>query len=310
MTIAEQYDSGRHLLMEGALGERLKREFGLEISGEVAMASLVYSDRGRAALRKLWLQYLSVAKEFDLPFMATTPTRRANRERVSRWGRSATVIGDNISFLRSVLAEIDHPSYVGGLMGCRGDAYTGEGNLDEDSAYKLHSWQANELLNAGADFLFAGIMPTMPETIGMARAMDDTGLPYIISFTIQSNGCLVDGTTLAEAIKAIDSACGNKPMCYMTNCVHPKFVIMALEKPFNQTEIVRTRFKGIQANTAALAYKDIDGCRGLMATANPVELAKDMLTLQKEFGFQIFGGCCGTDETYLREIARRIAPPQ
>lgn len=43
--------------MEGALGERLKREYGLSINGEVAMTSLIYEDKGKEALASLWGQY-------------------------------------------------------------------------------------------------------------------------------------------------------------------------------------------------------------------------------------------------------------
>ncbi len=42
------------VLMEGALGERLKREYGLTINGSVAMADLIYSQQGRLALDTLW----------------------------------------------------------------------------------------------------------------------------------------------------------------------------------------------------------------------------------------------------------------
>lgn len=51
-------------------------------------------------------------------------------------------------------------------------------------------------LEAKVDFLYAGIMPALVEAIGMARAMENTGLPYIISFMIRSDGKLIDGTTI------------------------------------------------------------------------------------------------------------------
>lgn len=68
MTLNDRLEARNPLLMEGALGERLKREFGLDISGCVGMASLVYNAEGRNALRSLWLQYLSIANEYGLPF--------------------------------------------------------------------------------------------------------------------------------------------------------------------------------------------------------------------------------------------------
>lgn len=306
MTLKDRLEAGNTLLMEGALGERLKREFGLDISSDVGMASLVYNTEGRNALRSLWLQYLSTAKEYGLPFLATTPTRKANHKRVLQSGQPISIIKDNVKFLQSVLAEINHQSYLGGLMGCTGDAYTGEGNLSEYDAFKFHRWQANEFAEAGTTFLYAGIMPTLPETTGMARAMAETGLPYIISFTIKPDGCLIDGTTINDAIEIIDSKVSSKPLCYMTNCIHPRFVASALGQPFNQTDIVHMRFRGIQANTAELDYKDIDSSDLLKATSSPESLANDIADLHQRFSLSILGGCCGTDNRHITEIAKSI----
>ena len=58
-------------LMEGALGERLKAEYGLAIDGPVAMASLVRQEAGRRALAALWREYLAMAQQAGLPFLAT-----------------------------------------------------------------------------------------------------------------------------------------------------------------------------------------------------------------------------------------------
>ena len=67
-------DSYPFILMEGALGERLKREFDLDISGTVAMADLIYQQKGRMALKTLWNEYMDIAHRYQLPFLATTPT--------------------------------------------------------------------------------------------------------------------------------------------------------------------------------------------------------------------------------------------
>lgn len=49
MTFSEGMARGPIAMLEGALGERLKREFGLPIDGPVAMADLVLRPEGRAA---------------------------------------------------------------------------------------------------------------------------------------------------------------------------------------------------------------------------------------------------------------------
>lgn len=46
-SLLECFEKAPFLLMEGALGERLKREYGLQFDEQVAMAALVRSSPGR-----------------------------------------------------------------------------------------------------------------------------------------------------------------------------------------------------------------------------------------------------------------------
>lgn len=291
------------ILMEGALGERLKREYNICFDEHVAMAGLVYSEQGRKALTELWNGYLSVARRYKLPFVATTPTRRANRERISRSCFSENIVKDNVQFLRSIQEASGIEMYVGALLGCKGDAYTGEGALSEQEAYHFHQWTTARFAEAGVDFLYAGIMPSLPEAVGLAKAADETKLPYIISFTIQADGRLIDGTPISEAICSIDEKTDNKPVCYMANCVHPRILFQALSWPFNRTEVVRFRFRGIQANTSPLSYAELDGSKDLKCS-EPEVFAEEMLRLGSISSIQIWGGCCGTDDRHMECLAR------
>ena len=294
--------------MEGALGERLKKEYHLRFDKHVAMAKLVRQINGRKALYQLWNEYLATAKTFHLPFLATTPTRRANKERMALAGCDTSLIHENVQFLRNIQKSSGTEMYVGGLMGCRGDAYTGEGALSEPEATDFHRWQADAFRDAGADFLYAGIMPTLPEAAGMAKAMAESGLPYIISFTIQRDGRLIDGTSIHDAISYIDMAASEKPVCYMTNCVHPRIVFEALSQPWNQTFLVQERFLGIQANTSALSYAELDRATEVtnLQCSSPEQFADDMKKLRSISRIRIFGGCCGTDNQYMECTARKL----
>ena len=291
------------ILMEGALGERLKREWGLRIDGPAAMAPLADDPKGREGLIRLWSEYAAIAQRYKLPFWATTPTRRANQERMHRAGLDESLFHRHWALLNSVRQQRKTPMFIGGLMGCRGDAYTGEGCLEVEPAFKLHRWQARALARAGVDFLYAGIMPTLPEALGMARAMAETGLPYIISFTIRRTGTLVDGTPIDAAIGCIDRETQTPPALYMTNCVHPAIAYEALAQPVNRTERIALRFKGIQANTSALDYDRLDHSADLQGAA-PEALAHDMMRLKRDMGLTVLGGCCGTDGRHMEAIAR------
>lgn len=87
--------------MEGALGERLKREYHLTFDEHIAMAKLIYQEEGVMALKKLWTEYYEIAKKYKLPFLATTPTRRANKERVPMAGRFICRGRSRFSFCRN-----------------------------------------------------------------------------------------------------------------------------------------------------------------------------------------------------------------
>lgn len=293
------------ILMEGALGERLKREYGLTFDEHVAMAKLIYEEKGATALTEIWNSYIEIARTYQLPFVATTPTRRANQERVTKANGSKQLILDHVKFLRNIQQESGIEMYVGGLLGCKGDAYTGYGSLAEQEAEAFHSWQADAFQEAGADFLYAAIMPTLPEAAGMAKALAQTGLPYIISFTIQSDGKLIDGTTISDAIQYIDANTQKKPICYMTNCVHPRIVYRALSQPCNQNQIVQERFLGIQANTSPLSYAELDGSIDLKCS-EPEEFAQEMIKLTDISKIKIWGGCCGTDNRHMECVTRYL----
>ena len=132
MSFNEFFSKNQVILMEGALGERLKREYGLKIDGTVAMAGLIYTEKGRRALTELWGGYISTAKKYQLPFIATTPTRRANRQRIGESGFDSNIMADNVNFLRELKEKSGADMCIGGLMGCKGDAYTGEGAMSAE----------------------------------------------------------------------------------------------------------------------------------------------------------------------------------
>jgi len=299
------YHTSPTILMEGAIGERLKREYNIKIDGPVALADLVYNETAKRAISNIYKEYIEIAEQYNLPFMATTTTRRANKERVHLAKYNENIIADNVNFLNEIRRTTNIEMFVGGLMGCKGDAYKATDVLSQDESFKFHSWQADLFMQAGVDFLFAAIMPAVSEAIGMAKAMEETNLPYIISFMIRENGKLIDNTSIHEAIELIDNSTSRKPLCYMVNCVHPKNLKSALSQSFNSTQLVRERFHGIQANTSFLSPEELDYSEDLR-TSDSIGLADDMVDLYNYFEPRIFGGCCGTDSSHMKEIAKRL----
>ena len=294
------------VLMEGALSERLKREYRLTLDEHVTMARFYQTRVERAALAALWQGYAAIARQYSFPFLAATPTRRTNRETIALSGCGEEVIAGNVALLRSVQEQSGIEMYVGGQMGSRGNAYSGQNPPDVQAACDFHRWTADRFVKAGVDFLYPSLIPTLSEAAGIAQAIGPTGIPWVLSFTIQGDGRLLDGTAIDQAIGYIDTLTGNPPVCYMSNCVHPRFVYQALTQPFNQTERVRSRFWGIQANAAPLTLAELDDSP-VLRTSAPEELADEMMKLATLGHIRIWGGCCGTDDRHMACIAKGLS---
>lgn len=293
-------DSGL-VLIEAALIETLKRSGAVALHPRLENALLVYDEAGRKALTELYDGFLSVAREADVPILVCTPTWRANRERIEEAKLERDVNGDAAAFLRELRGSRGAQAErigVGGLLGCRNDSYRPEEGLSMDEAEAFHSWQAERLARAGVDFLLAVTLPSVGEAAGMARALEGTGLPYLVSFVIDRTGRVLDGTSLEEAFARVDSACARPPVGFMINCAYPSFL-----RAETEPESVLSRLVGYQANASSLDPSDLDGAEHLQADTLE-DWGERMVALHRDHDLKILGGCCGTGLEHLRYIVK------
>lgn len=307
---AEFIKHNRCILGEGAVIERLRRIPGIELDPHLVNAAFLYDDAKRTALEAICQQYMDIGRDFGLPLIMSTPTWRASRERIAAAGYGGfDVNGDNFLFLDSLrrsYGKYAEKVVICGLMSCRGDAYCPSEALSVDEARKFHSWQAGKLAAAGVDFLLASTLPAFSEAKGLAAALAETGRPYIISFVVRPEATLLDGTSLRDAIAAIDASVSPKPFAFMINCTHASLARAALLHESNSSPMVRERIIGLLANTAALSPEDLDNSTKLIEE-QPETFAEDVAALSRELGMKILGGCCGTDDRHIRCLAALLA---
>jgi homocysteine S-methyltransferase len=296
------------ILTEGSLIERLRRDAKVPLDPHVLHAGFVYDDRGREALRRLYRQYLDIGAAAGFPVLVCTPTWRADPIRLRKAGLvDRDVNGDGVRFLASIRDECGAYAgrvWLGGLIGCSGDAYRPTEGLTRDEAARFHVAQTKALAAAGADFLLAATLPNAEEACGIACAMAGCGVPYVLSFVLRRGGALLDGTPLHEAVAAIDSAVNPRPLFYIVNCVHPSVCEEAFAAQASRSRRVTERVIGVQANASDKSPEELEGLAQLEADA-PEVLADAMLRLHRRFGTKILGGCCGTDDRHIEQIARR-----
>ncbi len=291
--------NNRQILMEAAIVERLRRSSDVELHHDLIHAPLIYDEKGKKALIKLYQEYVDIAYAARMPVFLCAPTWRANDDRVHESNISNSINIDAVHFLREFRdSQVNHKSeiIIGGMLGCKNDCYKPDEGLSVSEAQTFHTWQIEQLVLGGVDCLIAVTLPNVDEALGIAKAMESTGIPYIISFVISRDACVLDGTTLSDAVKYIDHNTTVQPLGYMVNCAFPSF--LCADK---QPEQLFERLIGYQANASSLDHCDLDGADKLEADELS-EWGRLMIELNSEYGIKILGGCCGTNGEHLRYI--------
>jgi S-methylmethionine-dependent homocysteine/selenocysteine methylase len=291
------------ILMEAAIVEPLRRSDKVELHPSLVNAPLIYDASSKLALGNIYESYIDIARNAKLPFLMCTPTWRANRERVVAAGVPSQINIDAVNFLQEIrqgqqqdAGNTKQEIKIGGMIGCKNDAYQPELGLSAIAAEQFHQWQVDQLTSAGVDYLITVTLPNIDEAIGIAQAMSKTDVPYIISFVISRDGNILDGTSLSDAIEFLDSQTSRNPVGYMVNCAYPSFLCAQ-----DQPATLFKRLIGIQANASSLDHDQLDEAEALH-TDDIEDWGNEMVLLNKTYGMKILGGCCGTGPEHLEYI--------
>lgn len=135
--------------------------------------------------------------------LVETATWRANPDCGRRLGYDTAALDRvnraAVELARGAAASAELPrTAVSGVVGPRGGGYLAA-EVDADEAADYHLPQVSSFSAAGADLVHAMTMTAPAEAIGVVRATRSVGLPVAVSFTVETNGLLPDGRTLAEA---------------------------------------------------------------------------------------------------------------
>jgi homocysteine S-methyltransferase len=193
------------------------------------------------------------------------------------------------------------PAVISGCIGPQDDGYNPSERLSAEQAQEYHSTQVGTFADTAADLVTAITMTYADEAIGVTRAAQAAGVPVVISFTVETDGRLPSGQPLGDAIAEVDAATGGGPAYYMINCAHPTHFDEVLD------ERAAERVRGLRANASTKSHAELDEAEEL-DEGDPADLAARHAALRERLpALCVVGGCCGTDQRHVAEIARALA---
>jgi S-methylmethionine-dependent homocysteine/selenocysteine methylase len=260
---------------------------------------LLADEKGRSELKSYYRSYIEIARTVDAPLILETATWRANPDWAEKIGYSPSQLDEvnrlavqMIEELRREFEQGGNQLIVSGCIGPRGDGYVAADQMNIDEAKEYHRRQIGVFKDEGADVVTAITMTYENEAIGIANAAAEADIPCVISFTVETDGYLPNGSSLEAAIRKVDTETGVPPAYYMINCAHPSHFLAELE--------------GAESWKDRMSHAELDEAEEL-DDGDPVELAEDHFALRRALPqLTVVGGCCGTDERHVGEIARAL----
>lgn len=303
--------SDKLFLTDSGLETTLVFHEGMDLPAFAAFP-LLDTDSGYAWLDKYFRQHIELAKSNNTGFVLESVTWRANPDWAGGLGYSTETLAaanrKSIEMLVNLRAEFESPELpmvISGQIGPRGDGYNPEFLMSADEAETYHSEQINTFAETEADMVSALTITYPAEAIGITNAAKKAGIPAAISFTLETDGKLISGLTLKEAIEAVDTATDNGPAYYMINCAHPTHFADSLEPGAKYLE----RIRGIRANASCKSHEELDNSTEL-DDGDPVEFGAQHAALKNGplKNLTVMGGCCGSDYRHVAEIAKACSP--
>lgn len=296
---------GDLFLTESGLETTLVFKDGIDLPCFSAITMLQNEER-RENLRQYYARHLQITHGTGAGFILDTTTWRSSPDWAEPLGYTLDELEQENRNAVALLTELrdryettDLPLVINCAIGPRGDGYiAGEiATVEEYESY--HAWQIGIFTSTEADMVTATTFTNIPESIGFVHAAAAHHMPVVVSFTVETDGRLPTGETLAEAILAVDRATNNTVAYYMVNCAHPTHFDGALEDGADWMDRVR----GVRANASSCSHAELDEATEL-DDGDPVELGDQYAALRVRFpGITVLGGCCGTDHRHVEAIA-------
>lgn len=297
------HETDQRFLVFAATGTDLIFNRGVELPS-FASFPLVENPKTQPVIVDQMRDLMNVAAEVGLGCILDTLTWMANRDRAVSLGydadRLAALNRKAVALMCDLREEATRNDVLVALcIGPSRDAYAKLEPMTVEAARAYHAIQIGSVADAEIDLVNAYTFNQPEEAAGAVLAAKDCGMPIAVSFVVETDGCLDNGTGLEEAIDRVDALTDGAAAYFMVNCAHPDH--------FSHVLTGHPRLKGIAVNASRCSHAELDDATEL-DDGDPQELGEQVARLVRMHpNLSVVGGCCGSDFRHMREMAAGIS---
>ena len=283
-SILERLNQPKPILLDGATGTELNRR-GVNISLPLWSAAAIES--APDVLRHIHSEYISAGAE-----ILTANTFRTHARNLIAAGladRAGELTQRAVEIARSATGEA---VWVAGSQAPLEDCYAPHRVPDDEALKREHAVMSRHLADAGVDLILVETQNTIRETVASTQAATSTGLPTFVSFVCGTNGRLLSGETLTEAVTALQLF---QPAALLVNCIPAESALSMLEELHAAAGEIPF---GAYAN---IGKQEPDGTWIDSDAVDPECYARYAESWLK-YGAKLIGGCCGTTPLHIRKM--------
>ncbi len=281
-------DPNKTYIIDGALGTELQRR-NYETALPLWSAKALFDNP--ELVKNIHKDYILAGAD-----IITTNTFRTQYRTLKKVGLSNEVerinqLATQIAVWARNEAAVDREILIAGSLTTLEDCYeVGLVPPDKDLE-REHGEQAEILARTPIDFFLLETFNTIRESKAAAAAAHATGKPLAISFVANSDGDLLSGESIQDAVDELEQF---DPMAYMINCIPLSHTAVSLSKLQSATN----RPVGIYANGDGESGSDEGWV--FENAKNELEEYTAHCNIWKDLGVQLIGGCCGTNPEFTQ----------
>ena len=190
---------------------------------------------------------------------------------------------------------------VAGSMGPTGEVLEPHGAFSQAEAKTAFVEQAAALRDGGVDVAWIETMFSKEELTAAVDAVEEVGLPYVLTMTFDSSGRTMMGIKPSDALM-LSKRNGWHPAAFGANCgIGPAQLldsIMGLESVADSTDVIVAKGNCGVPTLGADMLPHYNGSPEIMA---------DYACLARDAGARIIGGCCGTTPDHVRAMGQALS---